>query len=87
MTEAKKALRDLEGGNLRGIDTIIAFLQADEYDFGSGYLKERSWHELRRVRLSESQKKRLRAVGIGYLHRRMTREFCRKPEHVRNAIS
>jgi|SRR5215467_15257460 len=75
MTEAKKAVGDLEEGNARGIDSIIVFLQADEYDFGSGYLKERCWHLLKRVRLKESQKRRLRAVGIRYLQRPMRREF------------
>lgn len=75
MTEAEKALKDLETGNLRGIDSIIAFLQADEYHFGSGYVKERSWHLLKRVSLSESQKRRLRVLAIRYLQRRMGREF------------
>jgi hypothetical protein len=75
MTEAKKALTDIDDGNLRGIDSIIAFLQADEYDFGSGYVKERCWHLLKRVRLNETQKRRLRVLGIRYLQRRMRREF------------
>ena len=75
VTTAWKAIQELRKGNPRGLDSIIRFLEKDEYRFGSGYLKEYCWHYLKRASLTESQKHRLRQVALEYLHKRMKREF------------
>ena len=69
------ALGYLQIGNPRGLETIISFLQRDEYRHRSGYAKEYAWHLLTRAPLTERQKERLRSVALEYLRRRMQREF------------
>lgn len=54
---------------------FIRFLEADEYFFGSGYLKEFAWRKLRRFPLTERQKDQLREVAVALLHKRIQREF------------
>lgn len=54
---------------------FIRFLEADEYFFGSGYLKEFAWRNLRRFPLTERQKNQLREVAVALLHKRIQREF------------
>ena len=56
-------------------ETMIEFLEEDPYRFRSGYAKEHIWRVLKRARLSESQKRRLRQVAFAYLNKPMSREF------------
>jgi hypothetical protein len=70
-----RALGELQIGNARGLETIISFLQRDEYRFRSGYAKELAWRLLTRAPLTERQKERLRTIALEYLRRRMQREF------------
>jgi hypothetical protein len=70
-----KAVQELREDNSRSIESIIRFLERDEYRFRSGYLKEYCWHHLKRAQLTESQKHRLRQVALAYLHKRIQREF------------
>jgi hypothetical protein len=73
--EAHFAIESLKAGDVRGVEPAIRFLQADIYEFRSGYLKEYLWRYLNRVALNDRQRKRLLSVARKYLSRRMTREF------------
>ena len=73
--EAQFAVERLKVGDVRGVEPAIKFLNADVYEFRSGYLKEYLWRYLNRVPLSERQRQRLLEVARKYLARRMTREF------------
>src|SRR5438552_3052486 len=73
--ETIKAIVELKKGNYRNLETIIRFLEKDEYRFGSGYLKEQVWKTLAKVNLTERQKERIFNIAISYLNKRMQREF------------
>ena len=47
--ETIKAIVELKKGNYRNLETIIRFLEKDEYRFGTGYLKEQVWKTLAKV--------------------------------------
>ena len=55
---------DLKNAKPRAIDTATAFLQADGYFFGSGYLKARLIRRLKRASFSPEQKRRLQSIVI-----------------------
>ena len=74
-SEAAKAIWELKRGNPRNIESIIRFLSKDEYSFGTGYVKEYAWRVLRRAKLTERQRERLRSVALNHLRKRMRREF------------
>jgi hypothetical protein len=86
-TKAWHALGELKSGNQRNLESVLRFLEEDDYRFRSGYLKECCWRILGRASLAEEQKQRLRRVAIQYIHQRMRREFwymCRFIERVAN---
>jgi hypothetical protein len=56
-------------------EALVRFLEKDPFCFRSGYMKERYWRLLKRLSLTETQKKRLRKVAIAYLDKPMSREF------------
>ena len=73
-TEIRIGFRDSKRSR-RAVDVVIGFLERDDYRRRTGYAKEYAWHLLKRVELNGSQRRRLRAVALRYLHKRMTREF------------
>ena len=86
--EAEAAIEKLKAGDVRGVEPAIRFLDADVYEFRSGYLKEYLWRYLHRVPLTDRQKGRLLQVARKYLGRQMGREFwqmCRAVSRVADA--
>ena len=53
----------------------MRYLEDDPYRFGSGYIKQLIWENIRRYELSQSDVERLRRAALKYLHRPMSREF------------
>lgn len=53
----------------------IDFLECDPIFFRSGYFKEMLLNKLKRVPLTESEKKRLTSIMLDAIHRRGRREF------------
>jgi hypothetical protein len=68
---------ELKGGNVAGLESAIAFLEADPMFFRSGYLKADLIRFIKRVPLTRAQVKRLRRVAIGVVDKRSTNEFRR----------
>jgi len=86
-SDARKAIEEMRKGNPRNVEFVIRFLEKDEYKFGTGYIKEDIWRNLKRVSLTESQKERIRKVAFQYLLKGMRREFwymCRFIRHIAN---
>jgi len=73
--ELRRAYTGLLEGDAKKADPLIRFLEKDEYKFGTGYAKELIWRNLKRVKLTDNQKQRLRKVAMTYLNKRMQREF------------
>jgi hypothetical protein len=85
---AEAAIEQLKAGDVRGVEPAIGFLNADVYEFRSGYLKEYLWRYLHRVPLTDRQKERLFEVANKYLQRQIGREFwqmCRVVSQVADA--
>jgi hypothetical protein len=57
------------------IEVALRFLTVDPMHFASGYLKESLWRWLKHLPLSDPAKRRLQDAALGYLQRRMSREF------------
>lgn len=57
------------------IEFVVCFLEADPHVFRSGYLKQHLLTRIKRSKLSEPYKRRLRAVLVDVVNRRGTREF------------
>lgn len=73
-------MRDLLAGESENIEPYIAFLEADLYFFGSGYMKEEVIKGLKRTPLTSSQQSRLRHVILTVVEkgfRREYRDYCR----------
>src|SRR5215213_8086055 len=62
-------------GDSASIEVAVSFLQADSWFFRSGYMKAYLWRHLKKHELSPSQRHRLEAAALGYLARRVQREF------------
>lgn len=56
-------------------DELIRILEKETSRFTMGLTKESIWHYLKRVQLTESQKKKLRVIALAALHQQMRREF------------
>ena len=65
------------------LDTAIAFLEVDPRFFRSGYLKQIIWDKLKRAELSPKQERRIEAVALSYLQKRVQREFWHMTRYVR----
>jgi len=57
------------------LEAAVRFLAIDPYHFRSGYIKEYLWKWLLHCKLSRSARGRLEQAALGYLDRRITREF------------
>lgn len=64
-TQAWQALLAREGTSA---DAALAFLAADPYFFGSGYMKSRIWQRLKRMPLNRHQQQRLEEIALARLH-------------------
>ena len=62
-------------GDAAALKTAIVYLIADPRHFRSGYEKEDIWGWLKRSKLTISQVALLERVALGYLDRRISREF------------
>ncbi len=74
------ALERLRSGDASRIETLIRFLEADVYCFGSGYLKADLIRSMTRSELGEAEVARLRRVVlavVGSYDRREFRAYCR----------
>jgi hypothetical protein len=69
------SVMELKNGSLAFVEPIICYLERDVYSLGSGYLKEKIWRYLVRIKLTEKQKGRLRQVALHYVKTRISREF------------
>jgi hypothetical protein len=56
-------------------DELIRLLEKEGSRFTMGITKESIWHYLKRMSLTQSQKKKLRAIALVALHQQMRREF------------
>ena len=65
----------LEEGDASGLESIVAFLEADPIFYGTGYLKEGLSRLLRDVELPSNYVSRLQAVVLSVVDRRDGREF------------
>lgn len=65
----------LWGGGSGCVSGILRFLHEDKLSHGTGYAKEDAWRYLRRFELASAEKSELMAIGVQYLHRRISREF------------
>lgn len=54
----------------RGTGALIQCLDEDEYRHGTGYAKEYAWRHLKTTALNGSQRRRLRAIALRYVHKR-----------------
>lgn len=67
------------------LEAALRFLVADPYHYRSGYMKEYLWKWLAHRNLSKSAVKRLEQAALGYLDRRISREFwamCKTMAHI-----
>lgn len=69
------SVAQLKQGSGEHLAPILNFLERDPYTHGSGYLKEKIWHYLRRVPLTKKQEQRLLGVAVLYVRTRLSREF------------
>ncbi|NLR99172.1 hypothetical protein HGP17_20320 [Rhizobium sp. P38BS-XIX] len=65
----------LKGGDARGVEMAIEFLEADPWFFRSGYIKANLARFLKRVPLSKRQVRRLESVLLKIVDERNTEEF------------
>jgi len=75
----------LKQRDINGLESGIAFLEADPYFFRSGYIKEWISTFVRRLPLDDSQQQRLRRVVLHIVETRDGREFrffCRLARRV-----
>lgn len=75
----------LKQRDINGLESGIAFLEADPYFFRSGYIKEWISTFVRRLPLDDSQQRRLRRVVLHIVETRDGREFryfCRLARRV-----
>jgi hypothetical protein len=71
-------------GDPEGLDSAIAFVEADPYFHRSGYLKQDIWDRLKRSTLDAAQLNRLEAISLGYVTRPVRRrEFWHMVRFVR----
>jgi hypothetical protein len=73
-------IQRLRGGDLGGLETAVAFLEADPWFFRSGYVKEMLIWLVRRVELPREYAARLEKVVLAVVDgrdRREFRNFCR----------
>ena len=68
-------VQELKNQDFRHLEQIIQILEDEEHKPGFAVFKENLWIHLKKAHLNEHQKKRLRNAAIGYLNRRMTRDF------------
>src|SRR5436305_9996830 len=67
-------IQELKLADFRHLEQIIQILK-DDHKPNFAVFKEHLWTFLKKAHLNELQKKRLRNAAIGYLNRRMTRDF------------
>lgn len=80
---------------LRGVDSAIKFLEKDEWEFGSGYVKADLIRLLKKLNLKPDEAARLRRVLLAVVDGRDRREFrayCRlanklDSEQLRNELT
>jgi hypothetical protein len=71
----QRAFQDSRYSDPELIEFVVCFLEVDPFFFRSGYLKQDLLTRIKRSELTESVKRRLRAVLIDAANRRGTREF------------
>lgn len=71
----RERLAQVKAGDRAGLETVIQFLEADPWSFGSGYTKEEILRALQRYELTEDQQYRLQNVILHMVDTRATREF------------
>jgi hypothetical protein len=71
----RRFAQELKNQDFRHLEQIIQILEDEEHKPGFGVFKETLWIYLKKAHLNEHQKRRLRNAAIGYLNRRMTRDF------------
>ena len=67
--------QELKTGDFRHLEQIIQLLEDEEHRPGYAVFKQNIWSNLKKAHLNEQQKRRLRNAAIGYLNRRMARDF------------
>lgn len=67
--------QELKTRDFRHLEQIIQLLEDEEHRPGYAVFKQNIWSNLRKAHLNEQQKRRLRNAAIGYLNRRMARDF------------
>jgi hypothetical protein len=67
--------QELKTGDFRHMEQIIQLLEDEEHRPGYAVFKQNIWSYLKKAHLNEPQKRRLRNAALGYLNRRMTRDF------------
>jgi hypothetical protein len=67
----------LKRGDVRGLESVIRFLEADPWFFRSGYTKEELIRYIKRVPLSPSDKARLQQVVLAVIQGGDRQEFRR----------
>ena len=63
-----EALQQLEQGDPELLELALGFVEANAFYFRSGYLKQRLFRRLRRMKLTETQRQRVLAGVLGALH-------------------
>jgi hypothetical protein len=69
------ALKNVRGGEPAAIERCLTFLEADPRYFRSGYVKESIWRRFMHAPLTDHQRRRVEDVALGYIGRRLTREY------------
>jgi hypothetical protein len=69
------AIDGLRQSEVNAIERCLQFLEEDPNFHRSGYVKESIWRRFINAEVPPRQLRRLEDVGLGYLDRRMTREF------------
>jgi hypothetical protein len=72
LTGVQEGLRQSAPG---AVERSLQFLEEDPNFHGSGYLKEAIWRRFMHTDAPPRQLRRLEAVALSYVGRRMTREF------------
>jgi hypothetical protein len=66
-------------------DEMIRILEKDDHRFSEALTRDAIWHYLKRAQLTESQKKRLRAIALAALQQQIRKEFwkmCKLMHHI-----
>ena len=71
-----ETLNAIRAGGRNEIEAALAFLEADPYFFGSGYLKEKVLHALKRAPWNRSDETQLKIIILRALEGRYKREFA-----------